>query len=305
MTVKSVGKSPLLVEAAPKGPVLNRITAGDANWEFLNMEARRMHAADQWRHSTGENEAAIVILGGRCSIEYSGDNFQGGLWQNIGEREYVFDGMPTAAYFSRHTDFSITALSDTLEIAYCWVPTAEDHPARLIRPEDCAIEIRGGHNATRQINSIIPPGFDCEKIVCVEVFTPGGNWSSYPGHKHDAHVVNERGEVTEGDLEEIYYYRIQNTPNRPKGFAIQRVYTDDRSLDETVVVHDNDIVLIPEGYHPVSAAYGYDCYYLNFLAGSAQTLAATDDPNYAWIKNTWDAQDPRVPLVKHREKVVL
>jgi 5-deoxy-glucuronate isomerase len=113
----------------------------------------------------------------------------------------------------------------------------------------------------------------------------------------------DNGELLEADLEEIYYYQIKNTLNQRNGFAIQRVYNQDRSLDETIVVHDHDIVLIPEGYHPVCAAEGYDCYYLNFLAGSAQSLACTDDPDYAWIKDSWTWKDPRVPLVKLKEQV--
>ena len=109
----------------------------------------------------------------------------------------------------------------------------------------------------------------------VEVYTPSGNWSSYPPHKHDVH--KPPGEV---DLEEIYYYRM----DRPEGYAIQRVYTPDRSLDETLTVRDGEMVLIPEGYHPVVAAHGYNVYYLNALAGSARSMAASDDPDYAWVR---------------------
>lgn len=292
-----MSKSPLLIRplATPENGVITRLSAEQAHWQHLNMTVRRFQKGESWTHQTQETECAVVILGGRASVESSH-----GHWQNLGERETVFDGMPTALYFSRRMEFTVTAESDCLEIAHCWVPTEEDHPAQLIRPQDSKIEIRGGHNATRQINSIIPPGFDCQRLVCVEVFTPHGNWSSYPGHKHDAHIEGPNGEILEADLEEIYYYKIKNQPGKARGYAIQRVYNDDRSLDETVVAHENDIVLIPEGYHPVSAAYGYDCYYLNFLAGSAQSLACTDDPDYAWIKDTWDTQDPRVPLVKHK-----
>ena len=101
--------------------------------------------------------------------------------------------------------------------------------------------------------------------------------------------------MNEHRLEESYY----STINRPSGYALQRIYTDDRSIDAVVVAHDNDIVLVPEGYHPVSAAHGYDCYYLNFLCGTAQSLACVDDPDHAWIKETWTACDPRVPMVTH------
>ena len=110
-----------------------------------------------------------------------------------------------------------------------------------------------------------------------------------PPHKHDVH--SPPGEV---DLEEIYYYRIQ----RPEGFAVQRVYTANRSIDETLTVRDGEMVLVPEGYHPVAAAHGYNVYYLNALAGSARSLAASDDPELAWVRGTWTEKDPRVPLVR-------
>ncbi len=281
----------LLIRADGKDPhLLNRVTAAQAGWDLLNFEARRFVKGQAWAGATGENEAALVILGGQCRV--TSDK---GAWERVGRRPNVFSGMPYALYLPRRTSFEVAALTDGLEVGYGWVPTDEDHPARLITPADSEIEIRGGHNATRQINSIIPPGFDCHRIVVCEVYTPGGNWSSYPPHKHDVHREGADGKVVEADLVEIYFYKI----DKPKGYAIQRVYTDDRSIDSAVVAHDNDIVLVPAGYHPVSAAVGYHCYYLNMLAGSAQSLAATDDPAYAWVKETWTGKDPRLPMVTH------
>lgn len=270
--------------------VLNRITAAAAGWALLNMEVRRLGRGETWTGHTGEHEAAIVLLGGRCAV--TSDR---GAWPSIGRRRDVFGGMPYALYLPRRTGFALSAVTEPLDLAYCWVPTDQDHPARLVTPADCPIEVRGGGNATRQINSIIPPGFDCHRLVCVEVYTPGGNWSSYPPHKHDVHRENEQGTVLEADLEEIYFYKF----DRPGAFALQRIYTADRAIDVVVVAQDNDIVLVPQGYHPVSAAYGYDCYYLNFLAGSAQSLANAEDPAHAWVRTTWRATDPRVPLVTY------
>lgn len=277
-------------DRADDADVINRVTARQAGWELQSMEVRRLERGGAWRHDTGDCEAVLVLLGGVCSVTSNR-----GEWPRLGRRPSVFDGMPHALYLPRGTQFTLTALTDSLKVAHCWVPTDEDHPARVVAPRDVSIEVRGGHNATRQINAIIPPGFDCHRIVCVEVFTPGGNWSSYPPHKHDLHRVGEHGELLEADLEEFYYYEIA----KPKGYALQRIYTDDRTLDVAVVAHDSDIVLVPHGYHPVSAAYGYDCYYLNFLTGSAQSLACTDDPDYAWVKETWTERDPRVPMVTH------
>ncbi len=279
--------SPLIKDDA--NGIITKVSVENARWEFLNMEARRLGKGERWTHATNGNELALVILGGRCSVRSNK-----GEWEDIGRRAHVFAGMPNALYLPRQTEFEVEALTEGLEVAYAWVQTDQDHPAQLITPDQSKIEVRGGNNATRQINSIIPPGFDCHRLVCVEVYTPGGNWSSYPPHKHDIHR-ERRGELLEADLEEIYFYKF----NRKGGFAFQRVYTDDRSLDESVVACNNDVVLIPEGYHPVSAAYGYDCYYLNFLAGSAQSLAATDDPDHEWTKQTWQTRDARVPLVSH------
>jgi 5-deoxy-glucuronate isomerase len=125
------------------------------------------------------------------------------------------------------------------------------------------------------------------------VYTPSGNWSSYPPHKHDEHRLGQNGALLEADLEEVYFYKI----DRPEGYAIQRVYTQDGRLDETMIARNNDLVFVPEGYHPVVAAHGYTAYYLNFLAGSAQSLANSDDPDHAWIKAAWKEKDPRAPVV--------
>ena len=162
--------------------------------------------------------------------------------------------------------------------------------ARLVTPEDVATSLRGGGNASRQIVDIIRPDFPADKLVVVEVYTPGGNWSSYPPHKHDVH--NPPAEV---DLDEIYYYRI----DRPReGFALQRLYSPDKSQDFTVRAEDGDAVLVRSGYHPVVAGPGYNVYYLNFLAGTSRTLAGTEDPNHVWLKSTWKEMDPRLPLVR-------
>ena len=265
-----------------------RVTPEQAGWELLHFAARRLKEAESWELQTGENEYGIVVLGGVGAARSSR-----GSWESIGRREDVFRGMPHALYLPRHTDLELRARSDGLHLAYAWCRADQDHPARLIRPEDVPVEIRGGGNATRQINGIIPPGFDCQRLVCVEVYTPSGNWSSYPPHKHDQHRVSEAGELLEADLEEVYFYQM----DRPEGYAIQRVYTADGRLDQSLLARHGDLVLVPEGYHPVVSAHGYTTYYLNFLAGSAQSLANSDDPAYSWVRSTWIEQDPRVPIV--------
>jgi len=265
-----------------------RITPDMAGWEQLHFCARRMKRGEVWETATGDDEYGFVVLGGTCAVQSSRGN-----WESVGRRPNVFSGMPSAVYLPKQTTFCIRALSNELDLACGWCKSAGDHPARLVSPDSVAVEIRGGGNATRQINSIFPPGFDCHRLVAVEVYTPAGNWSSYPPHKHDEHRLDRDGNILEADLEEIYFYKFE----KPQGYAIQRVYTPDRRLDETIVTGNNDVVLVPEGYHPVAAAHGYNAYYLNFLAGSAQSLANLDDPDHAWIKGTWKDKDPRVPVV--------
>ena len=247
-----------------------------------------MQSHETWEADTGEDEYGLVILGGSCAVESSRGN-----WPSIGRRPNVFAGMPYALYLPPGTKFCVRPAGEQVDLAYGWCRGGGSHQPRLVTPKSVAVEIRGGGNATRQINSIFPPGFDCERLVAVEVYTPAGNWSSYPPHKHDVHRVDSAGQLLEADLEEIYFYKI----DRPQGYAIQRVYTADSRVDETIIARNNEVVLVPEGYHPVAAAAGYTTYYLNFLAGSAQSLANSDDPQHAWIKETWRQKDPRVPVV--------
>ena len=259
----------------------NRIE--DFGYEYLSFETRKLAAGEKCDGETVGRELAIVALGGVFSVKSSR-----GEWQHIGGRASVFEGLPYTLYLPVNTAFTVSADTDC-DLAFCYSRAEEEHPARLVTPDEVTIEIRGGGNATRQINGMLPPGFPAHRLIVVEVFTPAGGWSSFPPHKHDVH--NPPGEV---DLEEIYYYRI----DRPEGFAVQKVYTADRRIDETMTVRDGELVLVPEGYHPVVAAHGYNVYYLNALAGSARSLAASDDPDYAWVKGTWTEKDPRLPMVK-------
>jgi 5-deoxy-glucuronate isomerase len=264
------------------------VTPKSAGWDHLSFSARRMIRGDTWDFETGENELALVVLGGSCQVNSNVKH-----WMGVGRRPNVFAGMPYTLYLPPGTRFTVEVTSAQLDIAYGWALAKESHPARLVKPAEVETEIRGGGNVTRQINKMIPPGFPASRLVVVEVYTPSGNWSSYPPHKHDEHIVDAAGNVVEADLEEVYFYKI----DRPEGFAYQRIYTADRRLDELILARDNHLVLSPQGYHPVVAAPGYNCYYLNMLAGSAQSLAATDDPEHTWVKETWKERDPRLPLV--------
>ncbi len=266
--------------------VFTEVTAQQAGWELLNMAARRLNQGARWSGQTGDHEYVHVILGGECHIRTSQGDFL-----HVGQRADVFSGLPYALYLSRGITFEIEALSAVLEVASCWVPTDQDHPARLITPADCRIDLRGGGSASRQVVNVIPPGFDCQRLVCVEAYIPGGNWAGYPPHKHDVHREDAAGQLLEADLEEIYFYKLQPA----NGFALQRIYNAEH--DAVFVAQNNDMILIHEGYHPTTSAPGYTTYLLNFLAGSAQSLANSDDPDHAAFKQSWGPLDERVPVV--------
>jgi 5-deoxy-glucuronate isomerase len=262
---------------------LLRFSRENVNWEWMSMSVRRLTPGDTHTARTDGEEAAFVLLGGHCAVDW------GTGWQQIGCRASVFDGLPYCVYLP--TGNVVTFKAETAcELAECRAPSEAALQPQLITPKDVVSTLRGGGNASRQIVDIIRPEFPADKLVVIEVYTPGGNWSSFPPHKHDIH--NPPAEV---DLDEIYYYRI----DRPReGFALQRLYAPDKSRDVTVRTEDGDAVLVRSGYHPVVAGPGYNVYYLNFLAGTSRTLAVTEDPNHVWLKSTWKDLDPRLPLVR-------
>ena len=256
-----------------------QVTPESAGWRYLYFGVREGSFAAE----TGDGEIALVPLGGRCRVEAEGESWE------LGGRAGVFEGMPSALYLPRDTTYRVEA-DGPLELAISCARCERRREPVLIRPEDVEIEVRGAGNATRQINHIVKPEFPAERLLVVEVFTPSGNWSSYPPHKHDED--KPPGEVV---LEETYYFR---TP-APEAFAVQRLYSPAHDLDLTVTVRDGDLLLVPYGYHTTCAAHGYDLYYLNALAGDRRSMAAADDPDLAWIRAAWDdvPKDPRVPLV--------
>jgi 5-deoxy-glucuronate isomerase len=253
-----------------------------AGWEWMSFFVTRLPPGETLNVGAETEEAVFVLLGGTCVANW-------GEGQHlIGKRKNVFDGLPYVLYIPRGTKASFTA-ETACEIAECRVTSQADLAPKLITPDEIGTTLRGGGNVSRQIVDILPPSFPADKLVAFEVYTPGGNWSSYPPHKHDTH--NPPKEV---DLDEIYYYRIA----RPDGFAFQYLYSDKDITGQTVMARDGDTVLVHSGYHAVVAGPGYDVYYLNFLAGSSRSLAVTEDQNHSWIRSTWNGPDPRLPLVR-------
>jgi 5-deoxy-glucuronate isomerase len=264
-----------------KSGVLVSVSREQAGWKTINFSVRRLIEGQYWQSSTEGEEAALVILGGRVTVDWGEGR------RTLGSRSNVFSGYPHAAYLPPHTAFEVDA-ETICELADCRTLSEARLQPRLITPDDVRPEVRGGGNATRQILDIIRPEFPADRLLICEVYTPSGNWSSYPPHKHDVH--NPPAEV---DLDEIYYYRIDH----PDGYAFQRLYDAAGTRDDTLKIVDGDLVLIKDGYHPVVAAHGYNVYYLNVLAGSARSMAASDDPRYAHLRKSWPAADPRVPMV--------
>ncbi len=248
------------------------ITPGSAGWEDITFEVVRIQPGEPYRSETAARECCLVLLSGVGTLRSSEGDFG-----EVGKRAHVFDGPAHVIYLPPRTEWELAARTP-IEVAVALAPALGKHRAGQVRPEEIEIEERGDGNASRLIHHLLKPEFPAEKLMLVEVFTPSGNWSSYPPHKHDEHRPPQ-----EHDLEEVYYYRI----DRPEGFAIQRVYTEDRRVDETITVKDGEVVLVREGYHPVVAAPGCTVYYLNVLAGTGRSMAATDDPALAWVRSTW------------------
>lgn len=246
-----------------------RVTPESAGWDYVGFEVFRLEAGQNLEQQTGDREVCLVLLSGRCNVSSDGDE-----WRNIGERATVFDGAPCAVYLPTRTRYRVEAVTERLELAITSAPVDRGVEPQLIRPGDIEIEMRGSGSMEREIRPILMEDRPAERLLVVEVVTPNGHWSSYPPHKHDK---DDRPHETY--LEETYYHRIQPE----KGFAFQRVYTEDRSLDETLTFHDGDVVLVPRGYHAVSTPPGYDLYYLNVMAGPVREWKVKNDPEHEWL----------------------
>jgi 5-deoxy-glucuronate isomerase len=263
---------------------LVEITAARAGWRRVGFGVQQVRAGGRWRVTSPDQEVCLVLLSGHCRVRWAGES----RWHELGPRATVFASYPHAVYAPPGIAIEVHAISRT-ELADCRAASdVSGFAPRIITPADCGFEIRGGGSATRQIVDILPPAFAADRLLICEVYTPSGNWSSYPPHKHDVDHP-----PVEAALEETYYFRMKD----PDGYAFQRVYTADGRVDDTYKVEDGDLLLIHEGYHPFVTAFGYDAYYLNVLAGSRRSMAATDDPRYAGIRDAWPPPDPRVPVV--------
>ena len=254
---------------------IQKITPESASWKYVGFEVFMLKSGGSLTKATEDREVCLVLVSGKANVKSIHNS-----WENLGERLSIFESQfvperkpPYAVYVPDNDEFVVEALTD-LELAVCSAPGLGNFPARLITPNDMTYETRGHGTNTRHVCNILPETEDADNLLVVEVITPNGNWSSYPPHKHEADKL-----PLESALEETYYHRL----NPSQGFAFQRVYTDDLSLDETMTVHDHDVVLVPRGYHPVGAPHGYDLYYLNVMAGPKRIWKFHNDPKHEWI----------------------
>lgn len=246
-----------------------RVTPESAGWEYVGFEVYVLAKGQTLRKETKDQEACLVLLKGKANISTKLER-----WEQIGLRMDVFEKVPPySVYVPANDVYEVEAMTD-VEVAVCLAPGKGTYPARLIPPSEVGVEIRGAGNIERRVHNILPESQPADSLLVVEVFTPEGNWSSYPPHKHDQDNLPH-----ESYLEETYYHKI----NPGHGFMVQRVYTDDRSIDETMVVKNGDVVLVPKGYHPVSAPPGYEGYYLNVMAGPVRTWKFHNDPDHDWV----------------------
>jgi len=286
-----------LVSPAVDDPVLVDVTPESAGWAFTGLQVRRLAPGLPLTLRTEESELFVLPLSGSLRVEVAGEVFE------LQGRESVFSRVTDFCYVGR--DSVMTLVSEAgAEVALPSSRCEVALPPAYGPAEDVPVEVRGAGPATRQVANFGVPGVwdHADRLVCCELLTPDGNWSSYPPHKHDAsepcRVVNE----------EIYYYRIARGPDGTEGFGYHTTYTGPEheaaglaAIDDTHRVGDHDVVLVPHGYHgPCVAAPGYEMYYLNVMAGPAaeRELAFCDDPAHGWVRDTWAElpTDPRCPM---------
>ena len=264
------------------------VTPGSAGWTESSLQVVDLGDGGEVTRDTTGIEVMIVPLAGGGTVEADGEIF------DLAPRASVFDGPADMVYLGRDMRYT---LRGTGRIAICGARAANSLPNRRVAAADVAVELRGAGNCSRQVHNFGAAGvFEADSLIAVEVITPGGNWSSYPAHKHDRNTEHESA------LEEIYYFEIAPGPDGSRGFGYHRVYgTPQRPIEVLEEVRTGDTVLVPHGYHgPSVAAPGYHMYYLNVMAGPSAERAwkIVDDPEHTWLRGTWDNQavDPRLTL---------
>ncbi|MEO8229649.1 MAG: 5-deoxy-glucuronate isomerase [Chloroflexota bacterium] len=276
----------LLRRAVPPGPDGSTIRIepsaepadlGGRGWQWIGFAVHRLADGARVRRAGDDREVGLVVVEGAVDVRAGGRSFG-----SVGSRSSPFAAdAPPVVLVEPGADLEVEARGVAV-VAIAAAPGGDLRETRLVDPSTMRVEERGSGSTARTVRHLLPPDAVAGRLILVEVLTPGGNWSSYPPHKHDV-----EDQPRESLLEELYYYRFA----RPEGFAFARVYTADRSLDEALTPSDGDVVLVPRGYHPVGAPAGYDAYYLNVMAGPTRLWHFTIDPDHAWLMG----RDPRAP----------
>jgi 5-deoxy-glucuronate isomerase len=248
-----------------------KITPANAGWDYVGFEAYELEAGQTLSLPSSDLEMCLVLIAGKATVKTDSASFE-----NIGDRMDPFERKkPYAVYVSPTENCEVKALTK-LELAVCKAPGKGTYATRLIEPTSIDAEARGHGNNKRYVHNILPDYAAADSLLVVEVYTDEGCTSSYPSHKHD-----QSNEPHETYLEETYYHRL----NPSQGFCMQRVYTDDRSLDESMAVYNKDVVKAPKGYHPVATLAGYNSYYLNVMAGPSRKWLFTWEKDHQWINS--------------------
>jgi 5-deoxy-glucuronate isomerase len=259
----------LLRPQGERGKV-HAITPASAGWSHVGFGLWRLAPGDTAAEPTGTAEAILVLVEGRARLAAGGSDFG-----ERGDRLCVFEQRPPhALYVPPGSHWSATATT-ACTLAVCTAPGRGGRPAAVIGPAGIALATRGRGSNTRHIHAIAMEDRDiADSLLVTEVYTPQGHWSSYPPHRHDE---DDYPRIT--CLEETYYHRL----NPARGFGVQRVFTEDGTLDATMTVLDHDVVLVPRGHHPCGVPYGYEMYYLNVMAGPLRKWRFVEHPDHAWI----------------------
>lgn len=250
--------------------LVHEVMEENSTLRYVGFKVIDLEANAQYEEELTDLEVCAVVLTGKVTVT-DGEN----RYSEIGTRDSVFERKPTDSVYVSHNK-TVTITADTkARVALCFAPSDKELPSKLIKAEDNGVEHRGKYNNKRQVHNILPDSDpSANSLLVVEVITETANWSSYPPHKHDQDNLPE-----ESFLEETYYHEM----DPPQGFVFQRVYTDDRSLDETMAVENGDVVLVPKGYHPVGVPDGYASYYLNVMAGPTRVWKFNNEKDHEWI----------------------